>query len=65
MIVESESCDKEHEEEQTEGVDVLSESHGLLNGVEDNHIAVIPDSSNEESSSDSLKQVSVVCINNL
>lgn len=57
VIVESESCDKEHEEEQTEGVDVLSESHGLLNGVEDNHIAVIPDSSNEESSSDSLKQV--------
>ncbi|XP_042752321.1 uncharacterized protein LOC111902678 [Lactuca sativa] len=56
VIVESESCDKEHEEEQTEGVDVLSESHGLLNGVEDNHIAVIPDSSNEESSSDSLKQ---------
>ncbi|KAL4562696.1 hypothetical protein LXL04_026726 [Taraxacum kok-saghyz] len=55
VIVKSESCDEEQKEE-TESVDILSELNGSLNGVEDNHNAVISDGSNEESTSDNLKQ---------
>lgn len=54
LIVKPEACDKELEE-QTEDADVLCESHVSLDVIEDNHIALIHEGSNEESSSDSLK----------